>query len=208
MNRKRILVLANGAFPSHPRPLALLSSQHPILCTDGAVAGLLNHGLAPDYVIGDMDSIPTCIPDSVNQIPIPDQHDTDYEKALRWCADQGFTDVTILGISGGREDHHLVNLLALLNWGDRLTIRGVTDTATIWPVHDIYSLSVAVGQTISLIAPVPETRITTNGLQWDLSHQPLPSYTGGISNRTIRERITVKVTHPVLLFLIHPDIPV
>ena len=52
-----LVILANGSFPSTPRPLQQLESAGTVICTDGAVNSLAQLKLIPHVIIGDMDSI-------------------------------------------------------------------------------------------------------------------------------------------------------
>ncbi len=205
MNDQHILILVNGEFPTHGVPLSLLASERPLLCTDGAVTGLLARGISPDFVLGDMDSRPATLPDAITIISLTDQSDSDFEKALRWCREQHYAAVTILGISGKREDHQMANFLALLPWCSSLAIRCVTDTAIVVPLFGAMDIPVTAGQTVSLLAPEKDTLIATSGLRWNLENETLTSPTRGISNIAEQEFISIAADHPMLVFLLHPD---
>jgi len=53
----KTIILANGKFPTNNIPLELLLYAEQVVCCDGAAQGLLNSGIKPDYIIGDLDSV-------------------------------------------------------------------------------------------------------------------------------------------------------
>ena len=58
MNLKEpILVLADGDYPSNRTPLNFINKAKSIVCLDGAINNLINNGLTPSLIIGDLDSI-------------------------------------------------------------------------------------------------------------------------------------------------------
>ena len=58
MNRKHIVILADGTFPKTAYPLSLLHNADVIICCDGAVVKLIqNTELKADYIVGDMDTL-------------------------------------------------------------------------------------------------------------------------------------------------------
>ncbi len=54
---KPYIILANGQYPTHPAALNKLHTAGTIICTDGSANKLLENGLAPNVIIGDMDSV-------------------------------------------------------------------------------------------------------------------------------------------------------
>ena len=133
MNRKRnlfnnrVIVIANGSFPSHPVPVHYLESPETIICTDGAADKLINYGKTPDVVIGDFDS--TKIKNSTrikNWIEAPNQNKTDLEKTFEWCINNNIIDIVLLGAGGGREDHILGNLFTLTKYHEKLNCEIIT----------------------------------------------------------------------------------
>ena len=80
---KPYIILANGQYPSLPAVLNKLHTAGTIICTDGSANKLLENGLTPNVIIGDMDSI------TVGQnsfkglyVKISDQDNTDLDKTL------------------------------------------------------------------------------------------------------------------------------
>ena len=53
----KTVILANGEFPTHEIPLQILNEADFIICCDGASQNLLDYGLKPNLIIGDLDSV-------------------------------------------------------------------------------------------------------------------------------------------------------
>ena len=117
------LVLANGAFPTAPTPLALIDhwilgkEGYSLTCCDGAVNKLRRYtDRLPDAVIGDLDSVSPALKDLLaGRIQhFPDQETNDLTKTFTYLHSRyGKQAITLLGASGGREDHLLANLALL-----------------------------------------------------------------------------------------------
>ncbi len=50
------VILADGSFPVHEIPLGYLREADHIICCDGSAESLLNAGLEPEAIVGDLDS--------------------------------------------------------------------------------------------------------------------------------------------------------
>ena len=109
------VILCNGDFPSHPIPLAILAHARYLCCCDGAALACLAHGLKPDAIVGDGDSLPQHMKQAYAAIfhPVSEQDDNDQTKATRFCLAQGYKRIAYVGSTGKREDHTLGNISLL-----------------------------------------------------------------------------------------------
>ncbi|MBP8855188.1 MAG: thiamine diphosphokinase [Oscillospiraceae bacterium] len=91
-------------------------------CSDGDYVIAVDAGyenartlcLTPDLYVGDFDSAPP-LKNAQNIIRLAqDKDETDTYYAAKLAVERGFTDVVILGGLGGRFDHSLANMAALL----------------------------------------------------------------------------------------------
>ncbi|MDF7667653.1 thiamine pyrophosphokinase [Orbaceae bacterium ESL0727] len=111
------LLFLNGE-PPHHYPSATVH-YHYIACTDGAYHNYLcNTLIAPDFIIGDLDSFDHSrpIPSHSQLIHTPDQNKTDFEKAILFLASRGITDFVVYGASGHASDHFLGNLSVAMHY--------------------------------------------------------------------------------------------
>ena len=201
-----IVVLANGRFPSHPNPLEVLDSAGTVICTDGSADTLLKFDRNPHVIIGDLDSTKLKKSDFKGLwIPDQNQHKTDLQKTLEWCLLNGLNDVVVLGAMGKREDHSLGNLHILAEFSKIMNIHFVTDHACIYCFIGEKTFPSTKGQQISITAIEHVQSINTIGLKYVLDKESFPPACNGISNEAEGEKFTIDTSHPVWLFINHPE---
>lgn len=152
--RERIVILADGDFPESDIPLGYLENADKIICCDGAVENLVDYGIEPDYIVGDMDSIPEALKVrfSSNLHIDRDEDCNDLTKAVRFSIERGYTDLVILGASGKREDHTLGNISLLSDYSESLAVRMITDHGIFLPVKSGDKVSSYPGQQVSVFS--------------------------------------------------------
>lgn len=112
---EKVVILADGDFPTSPEPLEILNSATYICCCDGAAEKLIAFGRIPDAIVGDGDSLPKEFKEKYHDI-IHSESEQDYNdltKATRYCISQGAKSIAYLGATGKREDHTLGNISLL-----------------------------------------------------------------------------------------------
>ena len=57
LNKKNVVLLCNGLFPTHLNSTKLLDNNDFIICCDGAANKLDEYGKKPNIIIGDIDSL-------------------------------------------------------------------------------------------------------------------------------------------------------
>ena len=203
---KPFIILANGQYPSHPTALNKLHAAGTIICTDGSANKLLENGLTPNVIIGDMDSI------TVGQnsfkglyVKISDQDNTDLDKALEWCKLNSLSPLTVLGASQLREDHTIGNLILLANYSDELDINFVTDYFTITCHQGKRSFTSFKEQLVSILPVEDIQSITTEGLEFPLIDEPFPISSRGISNRATGHQFIITSSRKIWVFRSHSD---
>ncbi|MCL2194813.1 MAG: thiamine diphosphokinase [Oscillospiraceae bacterium] len=112
-----------GAAPQAVR-IAPLAGDFTI-AADGGLHHLQGWGVAPDYLVGDMDSLQGELPPGIpcQQHPA-EKDDTDLALALNIGLQRGYARVVLTGCTGGRVDHSFANLQLLV----QATKRGVQAT--------------------------------------------------------------------------------
>ena len=203
---KPFIILANGQYPSHPTALNKLHAAGTIICTDGSANKLLENGLTPNVIIGDMDSI------TVGQnsfkglyVKISDQDNTDLDKAFEWCKLNNLSPLTVLGTSQLREDHTIGNLILLANYSDELDINFVTDYFTITCHQGKRSFTSFKEQLVSILPVEDIQSITTEGLEFPLIDEPFPISSRGISNRATGHQFIITSSRKIWVFRSHSD---
>ena len=203
---KPYIILANGQYPSHPAALNMLHTAGTIICTDGSANKILENGLAPNVIIGDMDS------STIDQgsfkglyVKISYQENTDLDKTLDWCKLNNLSPLTVLGASQLREDHTIGNLILLANYSDELDINFVTDYFTITCHHGKRSFTSFKQQLVSILPVEDIQSITTEGLEFPLTDEPFPLSSRGISNRATGHQFIITSSRKIWVFRSHSD---
>ena len=205
------LVLANGAFPTAPTPLALIDhwvlgkEGYSLTCCDGAVNKLRRYtDHLPDAVIGDLDSVSPALKDLLaGRIQhFPDQETNDLTKTLTYLHSRyGKQAITLLGASGGREDHLLANLALLPTYAPLVEdLVMLTDEGYFLLITEPSTIDVLIGQQISIFN-FQRTPISLGGVRWPLVEATLPALWCGSLNCAIENQITVHTTSPILIYL-------
>ena len=112
------VILAQGEYPTHSIPTALLQQTNLVVCCDGAANEFLAKGYMPQAVVGDGDSLtPTTRSLCQDILHLEnEQESNDLTKAMRYLYKQGKRRVAIVGATGKREDHTLGNISLLLEY--------------------------------------------------------------------------------------------
>lgn len=188
------VVLAHGEFPAHSMALRQLQSAATVVCCDGAVEGLLQAGMEPDYVVGDLDSIsPALKKRFAGKIHrVEEQESNDLTKAINFCRQKGYNEVTILGATGKREDHTLGNLSLLCGYAKELSVQMLTSYGALHVSHGDAAFESFAGQQASLFCLSPQARITTGGLKYPICNASLPSWWMGTLNESLGDVFTVR----------------
>ncbi len=183
-----------------------------ILCADGGALNADKFGLAPQTIIGDLDSldegqIAKFVADGAEIIRFPtEKNETDLELALLWCIEQGASSICILGALGGRFDQTLANIYLLaLPALEGIPIEVIDGEQSIRLLRTgRYQIDGQARDTISLI-PLgePVRGITTVALKYPLSGETLKMGPArGISNVMLTDQVIIEIESGILV-LIH-----
>jgi thiamine pyrophosphokinase len=170
--------------------LALARAPLPVAADSGADR-LLQHGVMPEAVIGDMDSISAGAMariSSSRQHLVAEQVTTDFDKALRFIEAPL---ILALGFAGARLDHGLAAFSTLVAQSDRRCILiGPKDLAFAAPPR--LELALGIGEPLSLF---PMARVTgrSEGLEWPIGGIGFaPDGMIGTSNRVVSRRVVLE----------------
>lgn len=200
----KIVVVADGSFPVHEIPLGYLRNADFIVCCDGGAGSLINAGLIPDAIVGDMDSLNDELKNRfADRIFIDDEQETnDLTKSVKWCSESGYTDIVILGATGKREDHTLGNISLLAEYAKYIKVRMITDTGIFLPFLQSCKVESLPGQQVSLFSINPETEISSAGLRYPLSNRRLRNWWEATLNEALGDHFELSFNGgPVLIFL-------
>ncbi len=199
------VILANGTFPSAPRPLGILQNAARVVCCDGAAMACLNFGRTPDVVIGDLDSIPQETRERLKDVivHVTEQDTNDRSKAFRFCMEHGWKDIVILGATGKREDHTLGNISLLVDFSLRMpNITMVTDDGEFMVMRRPGLCQCRKGQQISIFAVEPDTHIESTGLKYPLNGLAPNRWWQATLNEALEDSFALQFpdNHPLLIY--------
>lgn len=178
---------------------AALALAPVVAAADGGADNALAHGLVPQAVWGDFDSISAraraAIP-AENLHPVAEQDSTDFEKCLSRI-DAPL--VIAVGFCGGRQDHFLAALATLARRiGPPCILIAEADIITLCPAR--IALDLPLGTRLSLF-PMGPVRGESHGLEWPIDGIGFaPDRRIGTSNRTTGP-VSLRIDGPMLLIL-------
>ena len=201
----RMVILAAGDFPRKGGTAwkLLAGAKRVVACDSAADAYRRNFHKWPTVIIGDLDSVRNLKAfrrsgtDRPTVVKVGDQNTNDLEKAMAYCAQQGWRKPVIVGATGKREDHTLGNVFRALTYGCEI----VTDHGRFIPVRGKATLTVAKGAAVSIFAPDAKTRMTSKGLEWPLDEVRFRSLYCATLNRATGMRVMLTTTRPVSVFI-------
>ena len=201
---KPYTILANGQFPIHPFPLDILHNSQTIICTDGSANSLIDKGINPNVIIGDMDSLLIDNKTFSGQfIKDSNQENTDLEKAFEWSIKNKISTINVLGASQKREDHSFGNLYLLSKYCDLLNLTYVTDYFSITCHEGNRIFSSFKNQLVSILPVKHIQHVSTESLKYNLSDEELPISSRGISNKSLSENFTINSSGKIWVFRSH-----
>jgi len=198
-----IVIAANGETPEGEALEALKSAGRVVAC-DGAYARLKSLGIEPDFVVGDCDSISEEDRKSLGSrlVRVDEQETNDLEKAFRFASEMDSNaQIVIVGAGGGREDHLIGNVFRLVGFAERVPeVAMLTNAGRFDVVKGERTFECAPGEAVSVFAPVPGTKVESEGLQWPLGGVDLSRLWSGTLNRTTAREFTIRSTACVLVY--------
>lgn len=206
LRRKNVVILAAGDFPQSEAPLTALREADLRICCDSAAEALVAHGLEPDRIVGDLDSLSRAFrerfADRITQIS--EQDDNDLTKAFHLALTLSPSRITILGATGKREDHTLGNISLLLDYAREAScpVTMLTDYGRFETIFDTATLPSVPGQQISIFAFDNTLTIKSAGLKYPTDQVCFDTLWKATLNEALSSSFTLTLSHAcgVLLF--------
>jgi thiamine pyrophosphokinase len=195
-----VVILAGGAYPSHPLPLALLAQAARVVCCDGAGDAYIAAGGTPTAIVGDGDSLSATtahrFADRLFLDPL-DQDTNDQTKAVRFCVRQGWRDLLIVGATGKREDHTLGNVSLLTEYMDVAHVQSLTDYGIFTPANTPAAFEARAGMQVSIFN-FGCGAMAGEGLRYPL--RPFDNWWQGTLNEATSHRFVVHADGKYLVY--------
>lgn len=198
---KRVVILANGDYPTHPKPLEKLMEAELVVCCDGGADQYIANGYVPDVIIGDGDSL-----SQENRIKfadrihyIPDQETNDQTKAVKYLIDKGYTSISIVGATGKREDHTIGNISLLVEYMRMgAEVKSYTDYGVFIACSGTRNFKCRKGQQVSIFN-FTSKNLSSNGLEYPI--YTFTSWWQGTLNNCLEEKFTIHADGEYIVFL-------
>ena len=175
-----------------------------LIAADGGVKHLIDLGLQPEIIIGDMDSIDASILNDKSDIMLishsPDKDKSDAEFAVEYALEQGCEQVILVAAIGGRLDHTLGNVALVASYPGRIAIFDGVSTLVAVDKSEKCMLHGQIGTPVSLIPYGSDSfTVRAKGLKYSLGDESLHSVTHGLSNELSQTEACVCVSNGILL---------
>lgn len=208
MLEARAVIFTNGNLPDIDAARSLLQTEDTLIAADGGMRHILDLGLLPSVVIGDLDSLSENVLNSLTEAGVRivrypvDKDFTDLELAFDYAVNAGYRSILVVAALGSRLDQTIGNL-ALLTRSDLLELDVRLDDG-IEEAFFIRKEGVIQGQAGDIVSLVPWSGpvkgVATDGLHWSLQDETLYAHTTrGISNEMVGDRATVRLESGLLL---------
>lgn len=204
---KKSIILANGKPPKK----SIISffqknGYESIICADGGANSALRMNLIPNVILGDLDSIsPQALKKFKNTstiIQLIRQNDTDVEKCLKYAISKKIEEVLLMGATGNRLDHTICNLGIVLKFLNQIKITLVAEDSFLKPLKGNIELKTHPGETISIYGFDKKTKITSEGLKYELKNDSLPfGEKESTSNVAKKNIVQLKISHGVVFVI-------
>lgn len=204
----KVVILANGDFPSHPLPIERLKSADTIICCDGAANSLIKNGMEPNIIIGDLDSLNLKIKERFTErvIHIAEQETNDLTKAFEHSLRLHPSEIIILGATGKREDHTLgnISLLSLFAEKTETPIEMITDYGTFTPAFKTTLFKSKKGRRVSIFSLDCDIEMESEGLEYPLNGVRFDSWWKATLNIASEDNFTIRFSRGrVIVFISH-----
>lgn len=192
-------VLLVGGAPLEVDVLAALAGRYDsIVAADGGADQLAAHGLRPDVIIGDLDSL--VAPADWGDIPVhrvAEQDSTDFDKCLSHVIAPLFFAV---GFNGARLDHGLAAFSSVAQSDAHVMLVGGGDVCCRLPGR--VQMDLTAGTRVSLFPMGDALGVTSTGLRWSIEGLAMaPAGRIGTSNEATGPVDIVVQGGPVLLIV-------
>ena len=197
---KPLVIVANGEFPKNRIPLDILNNANHIIACDGAADKLIKNGYNPNIIIGDLDSISSLYKKKYRDIilKVSSQSENDLRKAINYAEENNINKLSIIGVSGGREDHLIGNIFSLFKYPN-ICIKIFTDNGLFRLINNSKELKSFQGQKVSIFSTDNTIKINTKGLKYNFNNSTINSLFYGTLNESSKDVITFNLSHGSLL---------
>jgi thiamine pyrophosphokinase len=178
------------------------SAKH-IIAADAGADRLLEAGVQPTVIVGDLDSISERAQNlGIEVVHLADQDSTDCDKLLALAASRGIKEITLASVEGDSLDHLIGTVYSAARAS--INVRFALRTGLGWIVRTgTHEMSTTMGRRVSLLPISPCKGVHLKGVHWPLVNASLaPLSLVSVSNRATGDRVGVTIEEGVGLFIV------
>lgn len=206
----RVIIVGGGEKPFKELILKYLIEDTKIIAADGGANCLVEYGITPNYIIGDLDSIHNDTIKNLEKcefIKYPTDKDyTDTELAYNKAVEIGAEEIVFLGCTGMRQDHFFANMCVLYK-GLKLGIK----TSIVDQYNEIFLVDKDTviegykGQVFSVFSYFEAVKgLTIRGARFELEDFQLELTNNlTVSNEFFKDKVYLKLKNGVLVVIIN-----
>ncbi len=158
-----------------------------VIAVDGGVQHLRHLNIAPNIIIGDLDSASDSDlvwgqENGSEIIRLKEQDSSDLAKALNLCNERQWPHIQIIGIEGGRLDHQLGSLASISDAPNDLNIKAELSDTTLIRLTANQNHKQKFSGIFSLFS-FGQSVVTLTGAEWNLENDIVTFSTKGLSNQ-------------------------
>lgn len=188
----KALIIGSGNFSQNA--MKFLDDKTYIICADGGYDHALSHGIVPDILLGDLDSVKSEV--GVKTLVYPKEKDeTDSELALDYAISKGYKDIVMTGVTGSRLDHTIGNIFLLKTAADNGARAVIADDNNeIYYVNSSIKLVGKRSEYFSIIPLCQNIRVSVCGAKYPLHREILElGKNRGISNEFLENECIITI---------------
>ena len=199
--KKKALLILNGEIKNKSLLRKLVKSNDLIIATDGSYDKIAKLNIVPDIIIGDLDSI-SSNPKNIRIIKETNQNKSDFEKALIWLKNNDYFEISIVGITGGRTDHLLINFALIYKYYQKLNLTIYSNNEIIRILTpDKYLINGKKNDLFSILALPKAKNLIIKGAKYLINEKEFEIGSQGLSNEFLSNNIEISFTSGLIAFI-------
>lgn len=210
--KPKIALFAGGTL-EEAFTLSFLDKWQPdkVIAVDRGLLFLHEHGIEPDLIVGDFDSLPEGILEPYEDLVpvrkfIPEKDATDTEIGVRAALEMGAGQIALLGTTGSRIDHVLGNIQVLaiaLQQGVYAFMQDSNNRISLLNKGRTLRKEQMFGDYISFLPLTTEvSALTLQGFRYPLEQYTLTSDNSlGVSNEVTQEEAIISLHEGILIMI-------
>jgi len=199
--KKKALLILNGEIKNKSLAKNLVKSNDLIIATDGSYDKIAKLNIVPDIIMGDLDSI-SSIPKNIRIIKKTNQNESDFEKALIWLKKNNYSEISIVGITGGRTDHLFINFALVYKYFQELNLTIYANNEIIRILTpDKYMINGEKNDLFSILALPEAKNLIIKGAKYSINEKEFEIGSQGLSNEFLSNTIEISFTSGLIAFI-------